>query len=86
MRLTPRGGGDCLDGVVETADGRAWLAARVSAAPEGGKANRALVKMLAKRLGVPPRDIEIVAGASSRQKRLRVAGLSAVAAAQRLQS
>ena len=86
VRLTPRGGRDAIEGVVETADGHAWLAARVSAVPEGGKANRALVKLLAKRLGVDPRDIEIVAGASSRQKRLRVAGLSAVAAAERLQS
>lgn len=86
VRLTPRGGRDTIEGIVETADGRAWLAARVAAVPEGGKANRALLKLLAKRLGVPARDIDIIAGASSRQKRLRVAGLSAVAAADRLQS
>jgi len=83
--LTPRGGRDSIEGIVETADGRAWLGVRVSAVAEGGKANRALVKMLAKTLGVPQRDIEIVSGATSRQKRLRVAGLSAVAAAQRLE-
>jgi hypothetical protein len=86
VRLTPRGGSDRFDGVVETADGRTWLAARVSAAPEDGKANRALVRLLAKRLRVAPRDIEIVSGAGSRQKRLRVAGLSAEVAAQRLQA
>ena len=85
VQLTPRGGSDRIEGSVETADGCAWLGERVSAAPESGKANRALVKLLAKTLGVAVGDITIVSGASSRRKRLRVAGMSPVAAAKRLQ-
>ena len=85
VQLTPRGGSDRIEGSVETSDGCAWLGVRVSAAPESGKANRGLVKLLAKTLGATAGDITIVSGASSRRKRLRVAGMSPVAAAKRLQ-
>src|SRR5262249_47511874 len=37
-----------------------------------GKANEAVVKLLAKHLGVPPSRIELVSGATSRVKRFRV--------------
>jgi len=58
---------------------------RVSAPPEGGKANRAVVAWLAERLGVPRRAVEIVQGASSPLKTAAVAGVSPTAAAARLQ-
>jgi uncharacterized protein YggU (UPF0235/DUF167 family) len=56
------------------ADGRSVLKARVRAAPSEGKANDALVRLIAKQLGVPPRDVSLSAGATSRVKRLTVAG------------
>ncbi len=74
MRLTPRGGRDAIDGTLTTADGKVWLAARVRAAPEGGKANAALIRLLAKRLGVARGAVSLVAGARQRRKRLHVAG------------
>jgi uncharacterized protein len=37
-----------------------------------GKANEAVVKLLAKHLGVPPSRLELVSGATSRIKRFRV--------------
>ena len=49
---------------------------RVAAPPEGGKANRALVEVLSRWLGV--RDVEIVAGLSSAEKIVRVSGVSAI--------
>lgn len=52
------------------------LKVRVAAPPEGGKANRALVEVLSRWLGV--RDVEIVAGHSSAEKTVRVSGLSAI--------
>lgn len=38
-----------------------------------GKANAALLRILAERLGVPQRQLTLVAGAASRQKTVRVA-------------
>jgi uncharacterized protein len=50
---------------------------RVSAAPERGKANAALVDLLADELGVRRADVEVVAGHGSRTKRVRIAGVDA---------
>jgi len=74
VRLTPKGGRDSIDGVETMSDGRAVLKVRVRAAPFEGAANDALVTMLAKALGVPPRSVEIAGGATSRIKRLKIAG------------
>lgn len=41
-------------------------------APEDGKATKAVLAQLAKLLGIPPRDIELVSGATSREKRVRL--------------
>jgi uncharacterized protein (TIGR00251 family) len=49
---------------------------KLTAPPVDGKANKALVKLLASELGVPKRDIEIVSGERSRKKSIRITGLS----------
>lgn len=74
IRLTPRGGRDCLEGGRDLADGRRVLAARVAAVPEKGAANAALVALLAARFGVSKAAVEIVSGLTSRVKTVRVAG------------
>lgn len=74
MRLTPKGGRDSIEGVEMLSDGRAVLKARVRAAPSEGEANDALIRLIAKTLGVPARDVMLTAGATSRIKRLSVAG------------
>jgi uncharacterized protein (TIGR00251 family) len=74
VRLTPRGGRDGIDGVEDLADGRAVLKARVRAAPTEGQANTALCRLIAKALRAAPRQVELVAGTTSRVKRVRVAG------------
>ena len=51
------------------------LKIRVAQPPEGGRANDAIRALLAVRLGVASRDIEILQGASSPQKTLRIRGL-----------
>ena len=48
---------------------------RVTAAPEDGKANDAVVALLAERLGVPRRAVRVAGGASSRVKWIEVDGL-----------
>ena len=53
------------------------LKVAVTAAPEKGKANKAIVKVLAKRLGVPASSVTIVSGEMSRNKKVSVQGLRA---------
>lgn len=50
---------------------------RLNAPPVDGRANEALVKFLAASLGVSQRQIEIVAGVSSRRKVVRITGVTA---------
>ena len=48
---------------------------RVAAPPVDGAANEALVRLLARELGVPPRAVGIVSGETARTKRIAVAGV-----------
>lgn len=52
------------------------LKIRLAAPPVDGKANASLIGFLAKQLDVPRAQVELVSGASSRLKRLRVTGAS----------
>ena len=74
VRLTPKGGRDAIDGIETMSDRRAVLKIRVQAAPSEGEANAALIKLIAKAVGVPPRDVSLVAGATARIKRLNISG------------
>lgn len=81
IRLTPRGGRDAIDGVENDAAGRAMIRARVSAPPEDGAANAALIALLAKRLEVGRRAVTLEHGATQRVKRIRIEGDPAALAA-----
>jgi uncharacterized protein len=81
VRLTPKGGRDAVDGIERMADGRSVLKVRVRAAASEGEANAALLKLMAKTVGVAPRSVELVAGATSRIKRLRIDGAGPALAA-----
>jgi uncharacterized protein (TIGR00251 family) len=59
--------------------GEAWLV-RLQAPPVEGAANDELIAVLAKTLGVARRDVTILSGERSREKRVRVAGLDAATA------
>lgn len=74
VRLTPRGGRDALEGIESLSDGRAVLKARVRAAPEDGKANAALLKLVAEAAGLAASRAAIVSGATARLKRIRLSG------------
>ena len=63
--------------------GSAWKV-RVSAAPERGRANDAVVALLARRLGVPRSSLSLVSGHSGRDKIVELQGLDEAEAARRL--
>ena len=54
--------------------GEAWKV-RVTAAPADGKANAAVVRLLAETLSLPVRDVEIVSGHASRDKTVALNGI-----------
>ena len=70
VRLTPRGGVDRIDGVIDGV-----LRARVAAPAIEGAANQALLRLLATELGVSRSDVRLVAGAAGRQKLVVVDGV-----------
>jgi uncharacterized protein len=74
VRLTPRSARDAIEGVECRADGRTALKVRVRAAPVEGEANEALRRLVAKALGVAPRQVKLAAGPAARLKRLRIVG------------
>ncbi|HPG03906.1 MAG: DUF167 domain-containing protein [Methylobacteriaceae bacterium] len=74
VRLTPKGGRDAIDGLETMSDGKAVLKARVRAVPEDGKANAALVELLAKALRVPRSAVSVATGQTSRVKMLEISG------------
>jgi len=74
VRVTPRGGRDDIDGLETLSDGRPVLKVRVRAIADGGEANRAVMELLAKALGVPKRNVRLLSGATSRQKQIAIDG------------
>lgn len=74
LRVTPRGGRDEIDGIEQLADGRSVLKVRVRAIADGGEANKAVLVLLAKSLGVPKAHVGLLSGATSRLKQIAVEG------------
>ena len=72
VRVVPRASRDELAGFDDT--GR--LKVRLTAPPVEGAANRALVKLLSKRLGVARGAVTVVRGETSRNKLVEIDGLS----------
>lgn len=80
VRVTPRAGRDLLEGIIDLPSGPA-LKIAVSAPPEGGKANAAVCKLLAKLFRVAKSNIVITSGVSARTKQVAITGNGASLAA-----
>lgn len=74
LRVTPRGGADRIDGRAVDANGEAHLKLRVSAVAEKGKANEAVIRLLAKALHLPRSSLSIISGDTGRNKLVMLAG------------
>jgi uncharacterized protein len=82
LRVSPGARGDARGGIERHGGG--WKI-RVAPPPEGGKANDAVLKLLAERLAVPMSDVRLVSGRTGRDKVVELAGLGAAEAERRLE-
>ncbi len=74
LKVTPKAAKDALAGIATDAAGDQHLVVRVTAPAEAGKANRAVLKLLAKQLGLPVSQLAVTSGASARHKTVTIAG------------
>lgn len=72
--MTPKASADRIQGWVEDETGQPVLKLSVTAVAEDGKANKAVIALLAKRLKLPKSAIEIASGQTSRHKTLLIDG------------
>lgn len=82
IRLTPAGRKDGFAGVMEIEDGKRAVKASVTAPPEDGKANKALLVLLAKSLKLPKSAFSLLSGETNRQKVVLISGDTARLTAQ----
>ncbi len=74
VRLTPKARRTRIEGLAAKAQGGSVIKVAVTAAPESGKANAALIKLLAKEWRLPKTSIAIQRGKTTRRKTLAIAG------------
>ncbi|MFK8036290.1 MAG: DUF167 domain-containing protein [Hyphomicrobiales bacterium] len=71
IRVTPKASANRIK--VETlADGSTFIRVYVTTVPEAGKANQAVLKLLAKEMGVPKSSLSIVRGETDRNKLIKL--------------
>lgn len=73
LKVQPKSSRDAIEGLVETPDGRA-LKVAVTAPPDKGKANAAVIALIAKAFGVPKSNVTLTLGETDRRKVLHIAG------------
>ena len=74
VRLTPKAAAERIVGLIEDGHGGWQLKIGVTAPPVDGKANAALVRLLARQLKLAPRDLVVASGASDRAKLIEIRG------------
>lgn len=74
VRVTPNAKTEEIGAPVTRDDGSTWLQVRVRAVPDKGRANKAVIALMAGALDVPKSAISIATGETSRQKVLHIEG------------
>jgi len=74
LRLTPKAAKNSFGPLGADAAGNFFLKARVTSMPEGGKANKSLLKMLSKSLKIPLAKISVASGKTNRNKQILIEG------------
>ena len=73
VRLTPKGFRNSVTGLAREANGSAVLKASVTAMPDHGKANTALLRLLAKEWQIPRSSLTIIKGLTKKRKTVEIA-------------
>jgi hypothetical protein len=81
LKVTPKARRTGIGGIQPEADGTLALKVSVNAPPEDGKANAAVIALLAKEFGVAKTAISVVSGATDRRKLVEIRGPSDALAA-----
>lgn len=79
LHVIPKASKNEMVGWVDAAGGGRALKVKVTAAPEDGKANTAIIKFLSKQWDISPSALEIVSGETGRRKRLKIHDAALVA-------
>ena len=74
VRVTPKSSRNEVTGLHTAADGAVSLAVKVTAPPDKGKANKAMIEVLAKTFRLPKSALTLVSGETDRHKVVSVAG------------
>lgn len=74
LRVTPNAGRDAIEGAELRDDGTSVLRIRVAAVPDKGKANAAVIALMAKALGLPKSALTLASGETSRFKTVVATG------------
>ena len=76
LKVTPKAKRNQFGGLLDEPDGGKALKVQVTAVPESGKANEAVIALLAKEWGVAKSAISVVSGATDRRKLVEIRGPS----------
>jgi uncharacterized protein (TIGR00251 family) len=76
LHVIPKASRNEVVGWVATQDGERALKVKVTTAPEDGKANKAVIALLAGCWGCPRAGLEIISGSASRHKKLKIKDIS----------
>lgn len=80
VRVAPKASRTAVAGLAQMPDGKYAIKVSVTEAPEGGRANAAVVKLLAKEWGVPRSAFTVTSGETNRNKVLHVTGSTGLCA------
>jgi len=74
VRVTPKSASTRLAGLYVAADGQVSLAVKVTAPPDKGKANAAVIAVLAEAFGQPKSTLSLASGETGRRKTVHISG------------
>lgn len=85
LRVTPAGRRDRIEKIMTAANGAKYLKVTVTAPPDDGRANEAVIGLLSQEWRLPKTALSVWSGATNKQKKILAAAADPCALLQRLQ-